>query len=251
MKKIFCLFAIALMACTSVFADDKPKCIDKDVNVGVFEKVVLKGSDKIIYTQGDKASVKIHGLKEQVDAVIINQDGKTLEVSRKSSVNNGLGWKSLFRAFSNTRKDEELVIYVTSPDLTCVKLTGSGDFIVKGQVDTDNLDIYLTGSGDIDFDDIICDNMIVSLVGSGDIEIDKVECVTSKIKLQGSGDVKVKQHNVRKTILDLYGSGDIDLHCSRCDEINANLSGSGDITISGEYKNVNRNKRGSGDINVR
>ena len=56
---------------------------------------------------------------------------------------------------------------------------------------------------------------------------------------------------MRKTILDLYGSGDIDLHCSRCDEINANLSGSGDITISGEYKNVNRNKRGSGDINVR
>ena len=31
MKKNFCLFAIALMACTSVFADDKPKCIDKDV----------------------------------------------------------------------------------------------------------------------------------------------------------------------------------------------------------------------------
>ena len=251
MKKFFGFLLTVILACSSVFAADDNKVIDKNVNVSAFEKIVLKGSDKIIYKQGDKASVRIHGLKEQVDAIIVNQVGTTLEVSRKNSVNNGHGLKSLLNAIVDGVKEETIVIYVTSPDLTSVTLSGSGDFVAKGQVDTDNLEVVLRGSGDIDFDDIICDNLDASLMGSGDIEIDKLESITSKLQLKGSGDVTVKQNNVRKTDLELYGSGDIVVTCTNCGDINANLTGSGDISISGSYNKVNKNKRGSGDINLR
>lgn len=251
MKKFFSILAIAILACSSVFAADENKVIDKNLNVGVFEKIILKGSDKIVYTQGDKVSVRIHGVKEQVDAVIVNKNGNTLEVSRKSSINNGMGLRSLFNAINNGQREESLVIYVTSPDIIGITLMGSGDFVGKGKIDTDNLDIFLQGSGDIDLDDIVCDNIKVKTQGSGDIEINKVESITSDIYLQGSGDIKVRQQNVRKTTIDLYGSGDIDVDCTKCDVINANLTGSGDITISGSYNKVNKNKRGSGDISLR
>ena len=251
MKKIFSVLAIMMMAVTSIFAadDKKVSVIDKNVPVEYFNKIVLKGSDKIIFTQGDKPSVRIHGIKEMVDAVVVNQDGKTLTVSRNSSFNNGDVFVGLWNALKN--ETIEVVIYVTSPDLIDVQLTGSGDFKGKGRIDSDKLDLGLRGSGDIDFDDIVCDAINVTLVGSGDVEIDRVESITSNVQLQGSGDVKIKQNNVRVTSLNLYGSGDIEVVCSKCDKVNASLQGSGDITVVGQYNRGDSNERGSGDINWR
>lgn len=250
MKKILCTIAIALSACVAAFAGDNNKIIDKKVDVKAFEEIRLTGSDKIIYTQGEKVSVKIHGLKEDVEAVVITQNGKTLNVSRKSTVNNGMGWKSLFR-IGNARDEDKLVIYVTSPDLVKVTLTGSGDFVAKGKVDTDNLDIRLTGSGDIDFDDIICDKIDANLQGSGDIELNNVESITAVYQVKGSGDLKVKQQRVKRTTLDLLGSGDINVDCKACDEVEASVMGSGDIVISGQYNKINKRVKGSGDIHER
>lgn len=251
MKKFFSLLVVAVTTCASVFAWDgkKAEIIDKEVPVENFKKIVLKASDKIVYKQGDVASMKIRGPRALVDAVVVNQNGTTLSVTRKSSFNNGTGIKGLWNSIRS--ESINVVIYVTSPDLVEVQLTGSGDFEGKGKIDTDKLDLVLRGSGDIDFDDIICDAINVSLIGSGDVEIDKVESITSNIQLQGSGDVKVGQYNVRVTNLNLYGSGDIDVQCEKCDEVNASLQGSGDITISGQYNMKTKSVRGSGDINER
>ena len=148
MKKIFSVLAIMMIAVASVFAadDKKVSVIDKNVPVEYFNKIVLKGSDKIIFTQGDKPSVRIHGIKEMVDAVVVNQDGKTLTVSRNSSFNNGEGFAGLWNALKN--ETIEVVIYVTSPDLIDVQLTGSGDIEVVCSK-CDKVNASLQGSGDI------------------------------------------------------------------------------------------------------
>lgn len=252
MKKIFSILAIMIVASTTMFAADNNKKIDKDLNVGKFEKIAIKGSDMVVYTQGDKVSVRLHGTQEQVDAMIVNVEGNTLNVSRKSSINNGTGFTGFLRALARGEEPStSVVVYVTTPDLTSVKVTGSGDFKANSQVDTDNIEIVVTGSGDIDFKDLICDNADIAVTGSGDIEIKKLESVTSSIAIRGSGDIHVKQQRVRKTDLSIYGSGDITVQCSNCGEVNASVFGSGDITLSGQYELKTKNVRGSGDINQR
>ena len=97
-------------------------------------------------------------------------------------------------------------------------LKGSGDFECLRLLDTDNLEISLQGSGDIEFDDVICDQVDVSLVGSGDVDVKNVKAQRSYINLVGSGDVKMNFDN----------SGMVE----------ANLTGSGDITLNGKVKRL-------------
>lgn len=248
MKNFFSVLAVLFASVFSSLAADN-KIIDKQVDEKDFTRIEVKGSTKVYYTQGDKFEVRIHGKAEFVEQVEIWKDGETLYISQKGTQING--WSDFVKAIKRGSNEIFLAVYVTSPDLIGVTLSGSGDFTAKETVDTDNLNLVLRGSGDIDFKNILCDNLDASLSGSGDIEIRKVECITSRLNLRGSGDLKVKQFKVRKTDINLVGSGDIDVECVACDEINARLTGSGDITISGQKNKVNQEKRGSGDINIR
>lgn len=245
MKKFFSILVLSIAALTTTFAA-KPKVIDKYVSIRPFSEIEIKGSTRVLFTQGDTTSVVVHGLEEAVENVIVEHSNNTLIISQKGTQVNS--FSDLFNAFRKQTLDETLVVYVTSPDLTEIRLTGSGDFKVKGSLDTDNLIIRLTGSGDIDFNSIVCDNLKAELQGSGDIDIKFLESVTSTFNLRGSGDIDVKQHKVRRTDIDLLGSGDVEVYCSRCDEVNASIKGSGDIKLSGDIKTLNRSVKGSGDI---
>ena len=171
---------------------------------------------------------------------IIEKNGNCLVVSLKD--NNVFSW--------GTIKGEEITVYVTSPDLIGVEVHGSGDFDCKTLLDTDNMEVSLRGSGDVNFSDIICDRIKTSLVGSGDIGIKNVTAQQSSVELVGSGDVSIKQNKVRQTQLELKGSGDIKVTCDHCDVVNCRLVGSGDITLSGTVRKLNRTTRGSGDIHT-
>lgn len=242
---------LSVIAIMSAIVTTAKASVEEFVNVSEFEQIQISGSVNVVYTQSDKQSVKIKGSKEGIKNIRTEVKGNTLYVSQIGN-NNITGLKDFMKAIWEGRKnDEEVIVYVSSPDLVSVKLTGSGDFDAKGKVDTDNMDIAITGSGDIDFESLICDNCSVTVTGSGEADIDLLESITTTVNLRGSGDVKINQQRVRKTTLNVYGSGDIDIDCKKCGEIDAFISGSGDITLHGEYAKCNGNVRGSGNINKR
>ena len=127
-------------------------------------------------------------------------------------------------------------------------VTGSGSFKAPRLVDTDNLVLALTGSGDILFNNVVCDSYSAKLSGSGDMDIKKIVAQTANLTLMGSGDLDVRQYNVKKTTATLRGSGDLDIVCHDCGTLTADLIGSGDISLKGNVRNVVKNVRGSGDI---
>ncbi len=242
MKKLFWFFVavFAVVASTSVYAFRGSDKVEEGRKLTGFERIRLQGSPDIKYTQGKTWSVRVKAPKSIIKNVQTRVENKTLIVSVKSG--------SVFR-FSSL-KDNDVTVYVTSPDLIGVEVQGSGDFECKSHVDTDNLDINLKGSGDIDFYDIICDRIKVSLVGSGDVEIKKVVTQYSDVELVGSGDVKISQLNAKDTKLELKGSGDIKVANQNCGTVTCRLVGSGDITLTGTVKQLNKTSRGSGDINT-
>lgn len=254
MKKYLFTAILALMSFLNVTAENKQQVERKVKDIKPFERIEIKGSSEVVYTQGDKLSITVKGPKDMVDLVTITtedgkltvaQDSESFSYNRRTtSFGEFLG--SLLKGFHE--EDFCPIVYVTSPDLIEVTLTGSGDFDCKGKLDTDNLNIVLKGSGDIDVEDIICDNIHVMLQGSGDIDIDNVEAISSNYELKGSGDLKITQQRVQKTDISLYGSGDIDVHCSKCKVVNAQLQGSGDIKVYGEVETFNQSAHGSGDI---
>lgn len=207
-----------------------------------FEKIEISGSPTVYYSQSDTFSVKVVGAERLVDNTITEVNGQTLLVRNKGKVgivNFTLG------------NDNDLKVYVTSPDLTSIRLSGSGDFISEYRIDTDEMKVELRGSGDIAINDLICDDCQTELVGSGDIRIDRLEARSHGISLVGSGDIVVNQWRVDKTDVMLKGSGDINVSfVEGCKSADSQVIGSGDICLSGQLEHYNVQKRGSGDINI-
>ena len=181
------------------------------------------------------------GPEKNVKLASFEVNGGTLTIRAKRNI------ASSFH-FGFSGSTDNVVIKITSPDLIAATVTGSGSFKAPRRVDTDNLVLTLTGSGDMLFNDVICDNYSAKLTGSGDLDIKKIVAQTAVLSVLGSGDLEVSQYNVRKTKASLRGSGDLDLVCHDCGVLNAELTGSGDISLKGSVQNVVKNVRGSGDI---
>ena len=222
MKKVL-LVILALSALTwckaaSMDTDDK-NLAEQRRNLRGFERIELRGSLDVEYRQSASYSVVVKAPKRVINKVETRVEaGKLIVNMRGEGKFLNLGVAS----------SDDVKVYVSSPDLISVELKGSGDFDGKGHIDTDNLKLTLTGSGDMAFDDIICDGIDVSVKGSGDVDVKKVKTLKADINLIGSGDVKM-------TFAD---SG----------TVTSKLVGSGDIKLRGTVKEHHSQVRGSGDI---
>ena len=178
------------------FRAEDSKSKEVSLKVPSFERLNISGNFDVFYRQGDKASVRLVGNERQIEMADVRSDGETLRIGVKKL---SLG---TFRSYPK--------IYVTSPDLIEVSLTGNGDFDAEGLVDSDHLSITLTGNGDIDFQDIICDRLDLQLTGNGDIDVKHVVCDVLNLQLTGNGDISVKGR-AHKMNRQKAGNGDFDL----------------------------------------
>lgn len=110
--------------------------------------------------------------------------------------------------------------------LTLTK-TGSGASALSGKVG--NLNLELTGSGDVDASALHSGNANLSLTGSGGITLGKADGESLNVKVRGSGDVRAsgaaKQLNARVT-----GSGGANLMGLASQSADLTTDGSGGIT---------------------
>ena len=198
MKKILLLSVVVLGMLTSCschglkvhYSKTDPHGIQERDLKG-FERIEQLGSLDVKYAQADSFSVRVEAPVKVLDDVETYVTGNKLVVRMK-----GEG-KLLNLGVSDA---DGVTVFVTSPDFLGIELKGSGDFEANGLVDTDNLDITLSGSGDIRFDDIICDRVNVSLVGSGDVDANVI----------GSGDITLSG-NVKDYKYNVRGSGDMNI----------------------------------------
>ena len=105
----------------------------------------------------------------------------------------------------------KIVLAVSTPVLKGVKVSGSGDCTVHGDIPA-------------------CDQFYLSCSGSGNITIDSITA--------GSIDASVS------------GSGDITVNGITADSIKASVSGSGNIRLSGTAGSVRSKRSGSGRIHT-
>ena len=203
MKKI-CLSILALLALTSCTVQFSRSESTAELSsssfdlAGGFEAIEVMGSPTVVYQQADSTSVTVKGPTEQVKNIDIQVNGGKLKVSSKSKM-------SLLRSSSV----DDVVVYVTSPDLIEAIVSGSGDFVCKSPVDTDTLRLYVGGSGDIEVGLRNTQSTQISLTGSGDISVRFDRCVDADCRLEGSGDIKLSG-SLRTLTSRTAGSGEID-----------------------------------------
>lgn len=242
------LAVLATSSCASTNDETKGnnKVSQERTEIRDFNAITIAGSPDVYYTQGKGFSVKVVAPEKIINHVITEVENHRLNISIERSVSFiGKGGTNI--SFGG---DNNVKVYVTSPDIVAVTVNGSGFFSSEKKIDTDKMALRLNGSGDIIISDIVCDDISAELAGSGDVEVNNVNAMTAKWRVYGSGDMEVKQRDVVTTEVNLSGSGDVSVNCVNCGTVTSSLQGSGDIMLSGRVGALQKKKAGSGDIHT-
>lgn len=236
MKRVV-LFCTALMfVITTVFAAN----VKKEYTVSNFQGIQLFSSPDVIVTQGSIAKVSAEGPQELIDKLEISVKNGELIIRPKNNQDFNL----------QTRRDYYVKIFVQVPSLNNLSISGSGDILIKNQMNWGtSVTLSIKGSGDIEVNQIDTKNLKLAVSGSGDIEVGTIQAAAVESSVQGSGDVKIKRINSTQLKASTIGSGDIEVKSGKVKEANFSVSGSGDI----KAENVKADKviasiAGSGDI---
>ncbi|MCF8308321.1 MAG: DUF2807 domain-containing protein [Bacteroidales bacterium] len=234
MKRII-IFSLLLIAYSGTFASTSGKNITEERTVPEFTEILIKGSVDVVYTQDKSVQIEVKGKKDEVKNVITHVENKVLTVDYK----NGSSW------FSSTG---DLVVYASSPQLTKVKIAGSGDFKTKNTLEGDNFELSIYGSGDGNCNLDVRDFRL-KVHGSGDVQFQGVKN-TAQVTVNGSGDAQGNNLDLIEGTFRQHGSGDLQLS-GYCRDFSLRQSGSGDCHAKDlSIKNANIQKSGSGDATL-
>lgn len=196
-----------------------------------FSEISVTGSNDIIFEQkaGQSPSVRIEideNLKQYVRAEVkngvlsISLDGQNIQPSQ-------------FKA------------YASSEALSRVRIAGSGDIILKGNITSPSLDISIAGSGSLYADDIQYDNLNISIAGSGGVKV-AGSATNNNISIKGSGSVDAIDLNTRNTSCTISGSGSVKVYAT--EKLASKINGSGSILYKGDPQTHDKSINGSGSV---
>lgn len=188
--------------------------ITQEIILPDFKGVRLETSACVYITQGSEFEVIVKGQKNIIDELERDVKDDRWDIEFDDCV----------------RDHEDLIIYITMPEIDYLAISGSGKIYGENTFDVENLDLNISGSGDMDIAVDNANDMESKISGSGKITL---EGNTEKaiLKISGSGDYRAFDLQTNKTYVDISGSGDAEVWV--LDFLEIDISGSGDVYYKG------------------
>ncbi|NRD20304.1 DUF2807 domain-containing protein [Winogradskyella eckloniae] len=145
----------------------------------------------------------------------------------------------------NLKPSSTISVTIPFTSINAVSLAGSGNVKNSGTIESDDINISLAGSGDIELN-IDTNETESHIAGSGDI---KLEGSTTELtlKVTGSGNFEGDDLNSTNVTAKVTGSGGADVVCNG--ELIVRITGSGNVHYSGKPTQKDTKITGSGSIN--
>lgn len=202
-------------------------------NLDHFTKVHSGGSWEVVLKEGNSEEVKIEVKGVDMDKV-------------KSEVEDGVLKLGLV---NGSYRNVSVKFFVTYRELDGVKCSGSGEMEVLSDVEADDFEIGLSGSGDIILRSLVADRLEASISGSAEIKIMDGSVDYAEIKQSGSGDFEAEDLSIDELEVSKSGSGDTQV--GDLGMISVRSSGSGDVVYSGSPRMGDIKVSGSSTIRKR
>lgn len=209
--------------CVNADSSDR---VTQSFDMAPFTGLKLATVGKVNLIQGDSLSLDITGSQNIIDLVQLDINGDELKID-------------IDRCTRNT----DLIFDITLPELTSVSISGSGEIVTLSTFDVADIDINISGSGDMDLE-LIAEKIETHISGSGNMELSGTSDALAS-HISGSGDVDAFELSTKTADLHINGSGNIEVTVT--DALTANISGSGDIYYKGT-PTVNVDVSGSGSL---
>lgn len=225
-----------------------------------FEELLILGSIKVEVKQGSPAELQIQGSEDFLEPLPFSVRGSTLVIGRHSWANNKhaheLRYRVIVPELSELRLKGSGSVYVKpfvsdnpDPDLPfTVSLEGSGG-IMMYSINYPSVELKVKGSGKVKVETLDAKELEAVVAGSGDLFVGTLSTTDAEITITGSGDVAVTEPSYTDTVeINVIGSGDARLKNLFCDTAELNVVGSGDISLGEVATKLNASILGSGDI---
>ena len=245
MKHLLTILAAGLMAVSCVININGGAwvgtCTEEGIDytevrdVGSFSRISSGLPCNVYYSQADKQEVRVETTQEFAEKVLTTVEDGTL----KLKLEEGRYPKLILR------------VVVTSPDIEGLTVSGSGSLILENAIHASNdLNLKVSGSGDIQTGGIACKDFSARVSGSGDLRLASVACDGFEATTSGSGHIDLETLMAKgDASARVSGSGSIRLHEVTVDgDMDLKTSGSGSILVNGRCRDVNATTSGSGSI---
>lgn len=199
---------------------------------GDYDGVKCAGSLDYILVKGTEGKLTIEGEENLLEYVVTKIKGDNLIVKVENGINLKPSWNKTIK------------ITIPFEDISKVSLSGSGDLWNEDTIDTDDIDVSLSGSGDVILE-VNANSVDGSISGSGDLTI-KGKTNNLNARVAGSGDFHGFSLEANNTIVSVAGSGDAEVVSN--ESIKARVAGSGDIEYRGNPSKEDTKVSGSGSI---
>lgn len=182
----------------------------RSVETGLYEKIQISGPIAVTLVKG-KGNIEITAESNVQDRILIERDDKTLVISLKDNT-----------SWVNTKQIQVKVPFL---ELSNISIRGSGSIKGTDTIETTDLSLYLSGSGEMDLR-VKVNNIAMEISGSGEMEIAGI---------------------ATRAILKSIGSGKLDGEDLFSENANVNISGSSEVKIVA-HKSLDGVIRGSGTV---
>ncbi len=233
MKKLITTSLALIFAFSLVWAQNK-----ETRNVDIFTKIAFRVPGKLYIKQGPTQKVELQGDKDVLSKIETEVNGGRLSIGREER-NWGM-WD---------RDDNKITVYITVKDIEGISVSGSGDAISEGVLKTGDLELNVSGSGNLEVEVNATGEMEANVSGSGNIDV-KGSCQAFASKVSGSGNVKFAATITERADVNVSGSGKI-MASGTAREIKATISGSGEVRAANlEVEKCEVRISGSGDVEI-
>lgn len=200
-----------------------------------FTEISLPIGAKVYLKQGEKQNLKIEAKSSTLDDLITEVKNGKLIIR---FTNKDFGWSSF--------KSGEITIYVTIPEINGLSVSGSGDIIAEDEIKTKNMDMAVSGSGNIRLSDLSAEHVKSAISGSGNIFLaGKTAAQELSVAVSGSGNFKGLDYSADDVLIKVSGSGKVGIGANK--KLDVHVSGSGNVTYKGNPQ-INQSVSGSGSV---
>lgn len=221
MKKLSVLFILSLLFVAAMSSCRKVSgtgpVVSETRSVSGFAEIKSEFSGDIIITPASSYSVRIEAQQNIIDVIetVLNDGILTLRVKNNTII----------------RPDSRVRVYISSPDIKGIRVSGSGNVQLTDAINTTDLYLKVSGSGNINIYKLTANSVDANISGSGEININEGTVAQEMIDISGSGSMDLSNLVATNSDVKIAGSGDARVYVT--DHLKVRISGSGSVYYRG------------------
>ncbi len=197
-----------------------------------YDGISVSGFYEVELVDGQEGNLTLKGEDNILDYIKTEVKGNTLNIKSRDNTN------------LSPSRGEGVFITIPVDEIDKIRLSGSGKFVGKKILKTDDLDIQISGSRNIDLG-IDANHVSVMTSGSSNIQL-KGTTETLKVRSSGSSNVKANDLETDEATFELSGSSDVETTVN--ESLTSRVSGSANIRYRGNPKKLDSKISGSGRV---